>query len=242
VTAAGPRLRATALSKSVTDAAGRSLRILDGADLDLRVGEVLAVVGRSGSGKTTLLSAVGLMGSVDSGSIVLDGQEVTRLGDRHRARLRNTKIGFVFQGYSLIPHLTVAENVALPLLHGTRVGRRQVRAKVDDGLESVGLGSRGRSRPHELSGGEQQRVAIARALVRDPALILADEPTGALDVATAESVLDVLFDCVRHRGACLLIVTHDPAVAERADRRVVMDRGRVTPEMATHVGATPVNA
>lgn len=207
------------------------LTLLHGASFTIAAGETAAIMGRSGSGKTTLLSIVGLMLRATRGEVVIAGQPTSRLSDAERARLRNQTLGFVFQGYSLVPHLTAGENVALPLSYGPAVSSAERRAAAQL-LEMVGLGHAARRYPRHLSGGEQQRVAIARALVRSPGLLLADEPTGALDVATGEAVLDLLLDVARARGTSVLVVTHDEAVAARTDRRLLIVEGRLSEDQA----------
>ncbi|WP_166866654.1 MULTISPECIES: ABC transporter ATP-binding protein [unclassified Salinibacterium] len=202
-----------------------SIRLLDHVDLTVERGESVAIVGRSGSGKTSLLAIMGLLSRPHSGSVHIDGTDTARLSDRHRAQLRNDTLGFVFQSYSLAPHLNAYRNVELPLRYGRHARNRRQAAR--DALTSVGLGERLRARPRHLSGGEQQRVAIARALVRRPKLILADEPTGALDVTTAESVLSLLVAQTAAHGAALILVTHDPAVAAHADRVLQLDDGQL---------------
>jgi ABC-type lipoprotein export system ATPase subunit len=172
-------------------------------------------MGRSGSGKSTLLSVLGLLTNPDGGELSIGGEEIDSLTDRERSRLRNERIGFVFQSYSLIAHMTAWENVELALIQGRRMGWRERRARVRKAMELACIDHRASSRPRQLSGGEQQRTAIARALVRSPDLILADEPTGALDTANAESVLDVLADAAIAHGAALIIATHDEVVAAR---------------------------
>lgn len=186
--------------------------------------ETVAVVGKSGSGKTTLLSMLGLLSRPDSGTVTIDGCLGSQLGQSAMARLRNKSIGFVFQGYSLVPHLSAAENVELPLIYSGMPASER-RAIVGRLIDDVGLGGRARSRPRELSGGEQQRVAIARALARRPNVILADEPTGALDTRTGRLILDLLYGIVRTTDAAMMIVTHDEEVAEHADRRLTMRAG-----------------
>jgi ABC-type lipoprotein export system ATPase subunit len=204
------------------------LEILRGADLSVHSRESVAIMGRSGSGKTTLLSLLGLLTPVPDGQLRVGGADVTGMGDRRRTLWRNQHIGFVFQTYSLVRHMSAYENVELPLLYGSGVGRRERRRRVDEALAAVGLQDRARSRPRKLSGGEQQRTAIARALVRLPSVILADEPTGALDVGTASSVLQVLRSSCRERGCALVVVTHDPLVASMMDRTVQLDEGRLS--------------
>jgi ABC-type lipoprotein export system ATPase subunit len=223
-------LDARALCKSVTLPSGRRLELLRGVDLTVGSGQSVSVVGRSGSGKSTLLALLGLLSEADTGMLRVAGQDVAALGDRGRARLRNEHIGFVFQNYSLLAHLTAAENVALPLLQGKSRGTRQVRDRVATAMESVGIAPLAQSRPRQLSGGEQQRVAIARALVGTPALILADEPTGALDTETAGQVLSTLLTSVAGQGAALVLVTHDPEVATRTQRAYRLDHGLIVKE------------
>ena len=187
-------------------------------DLDLRRGEVVALLGASGVGKSSLLNCIAGLDAADAGAITLLGQRIDRLDEPAAAALRRTALGFVFQAFHLLPHLNVADNVALPLL---LLGRREaatVDARVAEVLDGVGLGGYQRRHPRELSGGQLQRVAIARALVHRPALILADEPTGNLDPVSAAQVLDLLCAQAREQGAGCLIVTHAQDAAQRADR------------------------
>lgn len=211
-------LHADGLTKSVGLATGEQLHILRGVELSVSFGEFVAVIGRSGSGKSTLLALLGLLARPNGGTVHIAGQNTGRLSDSAKSHLRNTHIGFVFQNYSLLPHLTAAQNVALPFMQGKRVPARLVRRRVAECLELVGLQTRGGARPRHLSGGEQQRVAVARALAREPGVMLADEPTGSVDETTAEHVLDLLVDAVRRRGTTLVLVTHDAEIAARADR------------------------
>ncbi|MEU6927622.1 ABC transporter ATP-binding protein [Streptomyces sp. NPDC046374] len=206
----------------------RDVRALDGVDLDFPTGSFTAVMGPSGSGKSTLLQcAAGLdrptAGTVEVGGVALDG-----LSERRRTLLRRDQIGFVFQSFNLLPSLTAAQNVALPLL---LAGRRPSRARVRDALGRVGLAGRERHRPGELSGGQQQRVALARALITAPAVLFGDEPTGALDSTTGREVLDMLRALVDDDGQTLVMVTHDPVAAARADRVVFLVDGRVRGEL-----------
>ena len=197
-------------------------------DVDLAVeeGEFVAVAGRSGSGKTTLLNIAGLLETFDTGSYLLDGEDVSRLSDSARSKLRGEKIGFVFQGFNLIPELSVFDNVDVPLRYrGMRAAERKRR--VTDVLETVGLGGRARHLPAQLSGGQQQRVAIARALVGEPRFLLADEPTGNLDSTTAEGVMALLAE-LHAGGATIIIVTHDAGLAARAGRVIAIADGRVS--------------
>ena len=177
-------------------------------------GEFVAIVGESGVGKSTLLNCMAGLDSWDSGSVILDGQDLGQLNDEQKARLRREKTGFVFQAFHVLPHLDVAQNVALPLL---LLGRHDD-ARVQAMLEAVGLAGLGARLPQQLSGGQLQRVAIARALVHRPSLLLADEPTGNLDPGTAARVMDALIGQSREHGASLVLVTHSEAAASRADR------------------------
>ena len=197
-------------------------------DFNLTVdeGEFVAVTGPSGSGKTTFLNIAGLLEAFDAGSYLLDGQDVSRLGDDARSRIRNEKIGFIFQGFNLIADLNVFDNVDVPLRYrGFRAAERAQRIR--RALDLVGLGSRGKHLPSQLSGGQQQRVAIARALAGEPRFLLADEPTGNLDSVMARQVMELLEE-INGRGTTIIMVTHDPELARRARRNVHMLDGQVT--------------
>ena len=196
-------------------------------DVDVRVepGDYVAVRGKSGSGKSTLLNLLGCLDRPSSGRYLLDGEDVSALGDRELSRLRGERIGFVFQTFQLLPEQTVLENVCMPFLYRS-VGASEVERRVRAALERVGLAQRITHRPAELSGGEMQRVAIARALSGDPAILLADEPTGNLDDRTGAEILG-LFDELHQDGATLILVTHDDDVAMRAARRWTMRDGRL---------------
>ena len=203
---------------------GRSLTILDGITLDVATGELLAITGPSGSGKSTLLGLVAGLDRPSSGSIVVGGVDITRLDEDALARFRRETLGYVFQSYHLIPTLTAVENVAVPLeIAGAANALARARALLDD----VGLGDRAHHYPVQLSGGEQQRAALARAVALDPGLLLADEPTGNLDSATGTRIIELLLELRRQRGATLVLVTHDDALARHADRVVVLRDGRV---------------
>ena len=203
---------------------GRSLTILDGITLDVATGELLAITGPSGSGKSTLLGLVAGLDRPSSGSIVVGGVDITRLDEDALARFRRETLGYVFQSYHLIPTLTAVENVAVPLeIAGAPNALARARALLDD----VGLGDRAYHYPVQLSGGEQQRAALARAVALDPGLLLADEPTGNLDSATGTRIIELLLELRRRRGATLVLVTHDDALARHADRVVVLRDGRV---------------
>ena len=195
--------------------------VFEGVSLRVEAGEFVALLGESGVGKSTLLNAIAGLDTVDAGRVLLDGDDVTALPERALALLRRAKLGFVFQAFHVLPHLSVADNVALPLL---LLGRPDP-ARVQSVLAAVGLAGLGERLPQQLSGGQLQRVAIARAVVHRPRLILADEPTGNLDPGTAERVMDVLSSAVRHEGAACVLVTHSTAAAGRADRVL-----RLTPE------------
>jgi len=202
-----------------------TVHALDGVDLTIRYGEHVAVVGPSGSGKTTLLQILGCLDTPDAGVYRLDGTDVIDLSESRLAEVRNAKIGFVFQGFHLLPRATARRNVELPLVYGgVRAADRKRRATA--ALEDVGLGDRVGHRPSELSGGQRQRVAIARALVTRPSMLLADEPTGNLDSHTGKEILDV-FDELRSPDRALIMVTHDVALAMRALRLVALRDGRI---------------
>ncbi len=203
----------------------RPLLALDRVDLQVRQGEWVALIGPSGSGKSTLLAILGLLDRPSSGSYLLDGQPVEKLDDLALARVRNRRLGFVFQAFNLLPGLRADENVALPLRYAG-VSRPERLARARAALERVGLGDRANHKPGELSGGQCQRVAVARALVSDPAVILADEPTGNLDSSSGAAVLE-LFRELHRAGRTIVMVTHDPDIARSADRRVALADGRV---------------
>ena len=218
-----PLLRVTGLTRRLPSGA-RQLTILDHVDLEIGRGEVLAILGPSGSGKSTLLALVAGLDRPTEGEVWLDGQPVHALSEDALALLRRRSVGFVFQSFQLLPHLTALENVLVPLeLRG--VARPEARAA--ELLADVGLAERVHHYPAQLSGGEQQRVALARAFAGDPPLLLADEPTGNLDSSTGAKVLDLLLDVQRRTGANLVVVSHDAEVAARADRRIYLRDGRI---------------
>jgi len=205
------------------------IRALDGVNLAIEKGEFLSVMGRSGSGKSTLLNLIGCLDRPTSGTVILDGVEVTRLPKGKLPQIRREKVGFVFQQFNLIPTLTALENVELPLRYaGVSGGERRRRAK--EALEQMGLGDRLGHRPMELSGGECQRIAIARAIVNRPAILLADEPTGELETHTAAEIIDLMHELNREAGVTVVIVTHDPLVASRTDRIIYLSDGRIIRE------------
>jgi len=203
----------------------RPLTILHQLDLTVPSGQFLAVVGPSGSGKSTLLGLIAGLDAPSTGRILIDGIDITQLGEDALARLRGSKIGFVFQAFHLVPSLTALENVMVPMeIAGRRDAARRGRALLDE----VGLADRGHHYPAQLSGGEQQRVALARALANDPAIVLADEPTGNLDTATGADVMELLIAGQRARGATLVLVTHDAEKAAAADARLALRDGRAS--------------
>ncbi|BCM88404.1 lipoprotein-releasing system ATP-binding protein LolD [Abditibacteriota bacterium] len=209
---------------------GEEVRALDGVSFRVRDGEFVSIVGASGSGKTTLLNLLGCMDAADRGTLRLAGHEVGAINERARTRLRRDHIGFVFQHFGLMPTLTVHENVALPGLFGRRIWpsrhQKSLDARADELLERVSLAHRRNHRPHELSGGEMQRVAIARSLLNTPRLLLADEPTGDLDSATGESIIELLQELNRD-GLTILVVTHNTALAAIAEHQISLRDGRL---------------
>lgn len=209
-------------------AGGDPVVVLRGVDLRVESGEALAILGPSGSGKSTLLNLAGALDRPTSGTVLLDGHDLAALADDDLARLRNRSIGFVFQQHHLLPQLTVLENVLLPVLADRSAPLPVDRARAL--LDRVGLGSRIVHRPAQLSGGECQRVAVVRALINAPKLVLADEPTGALDARTAESLADLLVDLNRAEGVALVTVTHSPVLAARMGRRLRLEGGALRPD------------
>jgi putative ABC transport system ATP-binding protein len=212
------------LSKHVTDATGE-LTILQNIDFTVRSGETLAIVGASGSGKSTLLGLLAGLDTPSQGTVKLDAIDIFALDEDGRAVLRQGKLGFVFQSFQLLAHLNALENVMLPL---ELRGDKNAREKAEQMLGRVGLASRLKHYPKYLSGGEQQRVALARAFVSEPPLLFADEPTGSLDAATGEAVIQLMFELNRERGSTLVLVTHDPSIAARCDRTVTITAGRLS--------------
>ena len=225
---AGDVVRLEAVRKVYGDGNSRVVA-LDGVSIGFRRGGFTAVMGPSGSGKTSLLQVAAGLDRPTSGLVVLDGVELTGLGETALARLRRERVGFVFQAFNLLPSLTVEQNVVLPMRLN---GRRPDRARVAQVLDLVGLAERRHHRPGALSGGQQQRVAIARALVAQPAVLFADEPTGALDTVNTRQVLGLLEASVRSAGQTVVMVTHDPLAAASADRVVFLADGRVVDELA----------
>ena len=211
------------LSKRVADSSGE-LTILHSVDFTVQAGETLAIVGASGSGKSTLLGLLAGLDLPSTGTVVLDGVDIFALDEDGRARLRMAKLGFVFQSFQLLAHLTALENVMLPL---ELRGDAGARGRATEMLGRVGLSSRLKHYPKFLSGGEQQRVALARAFVTEPPLLFADEPTGSLDAATGEAVIQLMFELNRERGSTLVLVTHDTSIAARCGRTITIAAGRL---------------
>ena len=214
-------LTATGIHKSHDD-----LQVLRGVDVSLSAGEVVSIVGPSGAGKTTLLNVLSTLDRPDSGSVVVNGIDLATLKDKSLARFRNAHIGFVFQFHQLLPEFNALENAMLPALVGGQP-EAQAEAAAMARLQELGLESRAKHLPSQLSGGEQQRVAVARALVNDPPLLFADEPSGNLDTANANALHDLFFDLRDRHGLTIALVTHNEGLAERADRQVRLRDGRV---------------
>ena len=207
---------------------GEILTTVNDANFCLRRGESYAVVGKSWSGKTSLVSILGLLNSSFHGEYFFDDVAVKKLSDRKLSKLRSEKFGFVFQNYSLIPHLRVWENIELPLIYArAKLKKKQRKKRISELLEMVGLKDRENEFPSSLSGGEQQRVAIARALVAFPEVLICDEPTGALDKKTGEHIMNILYDSVKKENTMLILVTHDPDLAISCDKVLTMDEGRI---------------
>ncbi|WP_341743640.1 ABC transporter ATP-binding protein [Azonexus hydrophilus] len=212
-----------------------TVHALAGLDLSISAGEYVAVMGPSGSGKSTLLNLLGLLDRPNAGSYRLEGRDVTTLSADEQAQVRSTRIGFVFQSFHLVPRLTAAENIALPMMLAG-IARSERDRRVTEALRNFGLDQRADHKPDQLSGGQRQRVAIARATIMQPALILADEPTGNLDRHTGEEVVNLL-EALNASGVTLVVVTHDPQMGERARRQLVMEDGRLKHDSAAHAPA-----
>ncbi len=217
----------------------QEIRALDGINLQIQAGEFLSIIGPSGSGKSTLMHILGCLDRPSSGTMFMDGEDVSRLSDNRLAQIRNEKVGFVFQSFNLLPRLNVLENIWLPLIY-TGVGAKDRRRRALEAAEAVGLGDRLQNRPNQLSGGQSQRVAIARALVNDPVIIFADEPTGALDTQTGETILD-LFRDLNARGNTIAIVTHAPEIAAETPRRISIRDGKIEDEVTGAVTTRAVD-
>jgi putative ABC transport system ATP-binding protein len=214
---------------------GATVRALRGVDLSISRGEMVAVMGPSGCGKTTLLNVLSGLDGFDAGEVLIAGESISGMSDRGRTRFRAQRMGFVFQTYNLIPVLSGVENVELPLLvAGAKP--KDARCRALDALEMVGVPEQANKRPNEMSGGQQQRVTVARSLVNDPAIVWADEPTGALDSETSAEIVDLLVGLNRDRGQTFVLVTHDASVARRAHRTVRMRDGSIESEEQNGVG------
>ena len=219
-----PLLTASQLNKTV-QVGEQTLSIIKDVDIYVNAGEFVVIMGKSGSGKSTLLGLLAALDYPDSGTVSLAGQMLSSLDEDALAVIRQQDMGFVFQSFHLLPTLTVAENIAFPL----DIARRPNPARVDELIDAVDLGHRRHSLPNQLSGGEQQRTAVARALVSHPKIVFADEPTGNLDEQNADQVMQLLLDLRQKVGSALVVVTHDPALAEMADRVITMHNGRIVP-------------
>ncbi len=202
---------------------GSTIRALDGVSLHIAAGEMVAITGPSGSGKSTLMHILGCLDSLDAGTYVLAGEDVSKLSKDRLAAIRNRRIGFVFQTFNLLARTSALENVEMPLLYA---GQRQARDRAREALRVVGLEERMRHEPNQLSGGQRQRVAIARAIVTDPAIVLADEPTGNLDTKTGDEIL-AIFEALNAQGRTIILVTHEPDVARHCRRQIAMRDGRI---------------
>ena len=223
-------IRVAALAKKYRMGA-ETIHALNGLDCAIGANEYVAVMGPSGSGKSTLMNIIGCLDRPTQGDYWLSGENVAKLGDRALARVRNRRIGFVFQTFNLLPRATALQNVEVPLIYGG-VGRRERRARAREALAQVGLGDRVKHKPNELSGGQRQRVAVARALVNQPDILLADEPTGNLDSRTGGEILG-LFAALHDAGQTIILVTHEPDVAARAQRHLHLRDGVVTEDYQT---------
>ena len=224
-------LAARGLAKRYVGGDGQAVPVLEGVDLDVRRGELVAIIGASGAGKSTLLHLLGALDRPTAGSVELDGTRFDRLGDRGLDAVRSTRIGFVFQFHHLLREFTALENVAMPLLIQGRPPA-EAHARAAALLDRVGLGARAGHRPPALSGGEQQRCAVARAIVHEPALLLADEPSGNLDHVHSRQLHDLLVGLVRELETAAVVVTHNRHLAERADRILLLDNGRLQAAVA----------
>ena len=227
--APGPQIAARDLVKTYR-LGGSTIGALQGISVDVEGGEYLAVTGPSGSGKSTFMNLVGALDRPTSGSLKVEGRELRKIRSDRLAQYRNETVGFVFQTFNLLARTSALDNVALPLLY-SRKGHAHAREKARESLERVGLADRARHQPSELSGGQQQRVAIARALVNDPHIILADEPTGALDSHTTDEIIS-LFEALNETGITVIIVTHEPDIARRAKRRITFHDGQIVEDSA----------
>ena len=233
-TAADFIIEATGVQK-VYAAGGLRVRALQGVDLGVRRGEMVAIMGASGSGKTTLLNVLSGLDDLSDGEVYVDGESIKGMSDRRRTRFRAEKMGFIFQSYNLIPVLSAIENIELPLLVAGKKPKK-ARQWAQDAIEMVGLADQARKRPAEMSGGQQQRITVARSLVNNPAIVWADEPTGALDSETSKGIMDLLVRMNETQQQTFVLVTHDPAVAARAHRTIRMRDGRIASDESNGKG------
>lgn len=217
-----------------------SLQVLKGIDLHINRGEVVSIVGPSGAGKTTLLQIMGTLDTADSGSVVIDGIDVTKLKDKEMAKFRNQHLGFVFQFHQLLPEFTAMENVMIPAMIGGKANK-QMRERAKELLEFLGLAERADHKPAELSGGEKQRVAVARALINNPAIIFADEPSGSLDSKNKAELHQLFFDLRDKYGQTFVIVTHDEGLSQITDRTIHLKDGMIVNENGTEDGNLDLN-
>ena len=220
-----PIITMTDITK-VYSVGGEEVRALDGANLTIREGEFVSIIGPSGSGKSTLMNIIGCLDVADSGEYILDGQSIEQYSEEELAKIRNKKIGFIFQNFNLLSRMTALANVELPLIY-QRIHLNERKEKAQRALDRVGLNDRSSHKPSELSGGQQQRVAIARALATDPAILLADDPTGNLDSKTGEDIM-ALFHELHRAGDTIVLITHNEEIASQAQRRIRIMDGRVT--------------
>jgi ABC-type lipoprotein export system ATPase subunit len=227
-------IEATGVQK-VYAAGGLRVRALRGVDLGVRRGEMVAIMGPSGSGKTTLLNVLSGLDDLSDGEVYVDGEDIKGMSDRRRTRFRAQKMGFIFQSYNLIPVLSAIENIELPLLVAGKKAKK-ARQWAQDALEMVGLADQAKKRPAEMSGGQQQRITVARSLVNNPAIVWADEPTGALDSETSKGIMDLLVRMNEQEQQTFVLVTHDAAVAARAHRTIRMRDGRIASDESNGKG------
>ena len=220
-----PIITMTGITK-VYSVGGEEVRALDGANLTIREGEFVSIIGPSGSGKSTLMNIIGCLDVADSGEYILDGQSIEQYSEEELAKIRNKKIGFIFQNFNLLSRMSALSNVELPLIY-QRIHLNDRKEKAQRALDRVGLSDRSNHKPSELSGGQQQRVAIARALATDPAILLADEPTGNLDSKTGDDIM-ALFHELHRAGDTIVLITHNEEIAKQAQRRIRIMDGRVS--------------
>ena len=211
--------------RNITKSFGQ-LQVLKGIDLDISKGEIVSIVGPSGAGKTTLLQIMGTLDKPDTGTVEIDGVDTSRMSQKRLSRFRNQKIGFVFQFHQLLPEFTALENIMIPAFIGG-MGKKEAKARAEELLAFMGLSDRAQHKPNELSGGEKQRVAVARALVNNPAVVMADEPSGSLDTKNKEELHQLFFDLRERFGQTFVIVTHDEGLANLTDRTIHMRDGQI---------------